>query len=83
MSDSRPISRASAPQETSSKLTGKKAECAGSPEPQGPRASNKADPASTANLPAPTSHHPALTGLARLLGRQLARASYGEEGRDD
>ena len=83
MSDSRPISRASAPQEISSTLTGKKAACAGSPEPQGPCASNKADPASTANLPAPTSHHPALTSLARVLGRQVAREASREEGRDD
>ena len=83
MRSQRPISRASAPQETLSKLTGKKAACAGSPEPHGPCASNEADPASTANLPAPTSRYPALTSLAHVLGRQVAREASREEGRDD
>lgn len=75
MSDSRPISRASAPQETSSKQTGKVVARVSSAEPQGPYPSNQ--------LPAPASHHPALTSLARVLGRQIAREASREEGCDD
>jgi len=82
MSDSRPIPRASAPQETSSKQTGTQAARVSLAQPQGPCASNKPDPASTANLPAPTSYHPALTSLARVLGRQVAREASREEGCD-
>lgn len=46
-----------------------------SAEPQGPYPSNQ--------LPAPASHHPALTSLARVLGRQIAREASREEGCDD
>ena len=85
MSDSRPISRASAPQEPPSKLTGETVTHASSAEPKTPVSTSQLnDTDKASDLPASSIQNPApLNALARLLGRQLARATSREEGRDD
>jgi hypothetical protein len=85
MREHRPLSRASAPKEPPSKLTGRKAVRARTPSPETPLADSKGeDLTAAANLqPSNTHRHPSLNALARLLGRQLARETSGKGGCDD